>query len=190
MPKSIEGYFQETGRAGRDGLPAEAWMAYGLADVVQLRRLIEHSDADDTYRRLSGAKLDAMLALAEAADCRRVRLLAYFDEESARLRIPSAVVRQLPRHRRQLRDASEDARKLLSTIYRCRQASGVGFAAGHIIDVLRGKAGDKVARHGHDRLSTYGIGADRQRGRLATAAATTGRAAHRRSRPRHYNVFD
>ena len=126
MPKSIEGYFQETGRAGRDGLPADAWMAYGLADVVQLRRLIEQSDADETYRRLSGAKLDAMLALAEAADCRRGRLLAYFGERSA----PCAPHQSScdncldpPR----LRDASEDARKLLSTIYRCQQASGFGL---------------------------------------------------------------
>ena len=139
MPKSIEGYFQETGRAGRDGLPADAWMAYGLADVVQLRRLIEQSDADETYRRLSGAKLDAMLALAEAADCRRVRLLAYFGERSA----PCAPHQSScdncldpPR----LRDASEDARKLLSTIYRCQQAGGFGFAAGHVIDVLRGRS--------------------------------------------------
>jgi ATP-dependent DNA helicase RecQ len=159
MPKSIEGYFQETGRAGRDGLPADAWMAYGLADVVQQRRLIDQSDAEDSYKRLSGTKLDAMLALAEAGDCRRVRLLAYFDEAAS----------ACAQHQQAcdncvappaLRDATEDARKLLSTIYRCRQASGVGFAAGHIIDVLRGKAGDKIARHGHDRLSTYGIGAE------------------------------
>ena len=159
MPKSIEGYFQETGRAGRDGLPADAWMAYGLADVVQLRRLIEQSEADETYRRLSGAKLDAMLALAEAADCRRVRLLAYFGERSA----PCAPHQSScdncldpPR----LRDASEDARKLLSTIYRCQQASGFGFAAGHVIDVLRGKVSEKVTKFKHERLSTFGIGAE------------------------------
>ncbi len=159
MPKSIEGYFQETGRAGRDGLPADAWMAYGLADVVQLRRLIEQSDADETYRRLSGAKLDAMLALAEAADCRRVRLLAYFGERSA----PCAPHQSScdncldpPR----LRDASEDARKLLSTIYRCQQASGFGFAAGHVIDVLRGRVSEKVTKFKHERLSTFGIGAE------------------------------
>ena len=156
MPKSIEGYFQETGRAGRDGLPADAWMAYGLADVVQQRRLIEQSDAEENYKRLSNAKLDAMLALAEAADCRRVRLLAYFGEASTacgncdNCLAPPA-----------LRDATEDARKLLSTIYRCQQAGGFGFAATHVIDVLRGKATDKVARFGHQQLSTFGIGADR-----------------------------
>jgi len=156
MPKSIEGYFQETGRAGRDGLPADAWMAYGLADVVQQRRLIDQSDAEESYKRLTGAKLDSMLALAEAADCRRARLLAYFGEASApcgncdNCLAPPA-----------LRDATEDARKLLSTIYRCQQASGVGFAATHMIDVLRGKATDKVERFGHGKLSTFGIGADR-----------------------------
>ncbi len=156
MPKSVEGYFQETGRAGRDGLPADAWMAYGLADVVQQRRLIEQSEADESYKRLSSAKLDAMLALAEAADCRRVRLLAYFGEASSacgncdNCLAPPA-----------LRDATEDARKLLSTIYRCQQAGGFGFAATHIVDVLRGKVTDKVTRFGHERLSTFGIGSDR-----------------------------
>ena len=155
MPRSIEGYFQETGRAGRDGLPAQAWMAYGLADVVQQRRLIELSDADDAYKRLSGSKLDAMLALAEAADCRRVRLLAYFDEAGTPcgncdncLDPPELI------------DATESAQKLLSTIYRCRQAGNTRFAATHIIDVLRGKRSEKVDRHGHHALSTFGIGAD------------------------------
>jgi ATP-dependent DNA helicase RecQ len=156
MPKSVEGYFQETGRAGRDGMPADAWMAYGLADVVQQRRLIEQSEAEENYKRLSSAKLDAMLALAEAADCRRVRLLAYFGEASSacgncdNCLAPPA-----------LRDATEDARKLLSTIYRCQQSGGFGFAATHVIDVLRGKVTDKVTRFGHQRLSTFGIGADR-----------------------------
>ncbi|OIR02729.1 ATP-dependent DNA helicase RecQ [mine drainage metagenome] len=155
MPRSIEGYFQETGRAGRDGLPAQAWMAYGLSDVVQQRRLIELSEADDAYKRLSTSKLDAMLALAEAADCRRVRLLGYFDEASGPcgncdncLNPPELV------------DATESAQKLLSCIYRCRQTSGTSFAATHIIDVLRGKRSEKVERHNHHALSTFGIGAD------------------------------
>ena len=155
MPKSVEGYFQETGRAGRDGLPAQAWLAYGLQDVVQQRRLIELSGADDTYKRLCTSKLDSMLALAEAADCRRVRLLLYFGEDSTPcgncdncLDPPQFI------------DATEAAQKLLSTLYRCRRASGTGFAATHIIDVLRGKSGEKVERHGHQRLSTFGIGAD------------------------------
>ena len=155
MPKSVEGYFQETGRAGRDGLPAQAWMAYGLSDVMQQRRLIELSEADDAYKRLSAAKLDSMLALAEAADCRRVRLLAYFDEASTPcgncdncLNPPELI------------DATESAQKMLSTIYRCLQASNTRFAATHIIDVLRGKRGEKTERHGHHTLSTFGIGAD------------------------------
>jgi ATP-dependent DNA helicase RecQ len=157
MPKSIEGYFQETGRAGRDGAPADAWMTYGLADVVQQRRLIELSEADAAYKRLSGAKLDAMLALAEAADCRRVRLLAYFGEASA----PCAHSQNACDNclaPPELVDATEPARKLLSTIYRCEQASGFGFAASHVIDVLRGKPTEKVEKFGHARLSTFGIG--------------------------------
>ena len=154
MPKSIEGYFQETGRAGRDGLPAQAWLAYGLQDVVQQRRLIELSGADDTYKRLCTGKLDSMLALAEAADCRRVRLLLYFGEDSTPCGNCDNCL-DPP----QLIDATEAAQKLLSTLYRCRQASGTGFAAMHIIDVLRGKSGEKIERHGHQRLSTFGIGA-------------------------------
>jgi ATP-dependent DNA helicase RecQ len=155
MPKSIEGYFQETGRAGRDGGPADAWMTYGLADVVQQRRLIELSDADESYRRLSAAKLDAMLGLAEAADCRRVRLLAYFGEASRPCGNCDNCLAPP-----QVRDASDDARKLLSCVYRCQQAGGFGFAATHIIDVLRGRLTDKVSKFGHEKLSTFGIGGD------------------------------
>jgi ATP-dependent DNA helicase RecQ len=155
MPKSIEGYFQETGRAGRDGEPAVAWMTYGLADVVQQRRLIELSDADANYKRLCHAKLDAMLALAETGDCRRVRLLAYFGEEARPCGNCDNCL-EPP----ELWDATEPARKLLSCIYRCGQASGCGFAASHVIDVLRGKHTDKTRKFGHDSLSTFGIGAD------------------------------
>jgi ATP-dependent DNA helicase RecQ len=155
MPKSIEGYFQETGRAGRDDAPADAWMTYGLQDVVQQRRLIEMSDADADYKRLSTAKLDAMLGLAEAADCRRVRLLAYFGEESFPCGNCDNCLAPPAR-----RDATEDARKLLSCIYRCRQASGFGFAATHIVDVLRGISTGKTQKFHHEKVSTFGIGAD------------------------------
>jgi ATP-dependent DNA helicase RecQ len=155
MPKSIEGYFQETGRAGRDGAPADAWMAYGLQDVVQQRRLIELSEADAEYKRLSSAKLDAMLALAEAGDCRRVRLLAYFGEAAQACGNCDNCL-EPP----ELWDATEPARKLLSCIYRCEQASGFGFAATHIIDVLRGHSTEKTQKFRHEQLSTFGIGAD------------------------------
>ena len=155
LPKNIEGYYQETGRAGRDGAAATAWMAYGLADVVNQRRMIDEGEAGDDFKRLQRAKLDALLALAEAHDCRRVRLLAYFDEQSEpcgncdNCLQPPAVW-----------DATDAARKALSCIYRFHQSSGFGFGAAHLIDVLRGKATDKVTQRGHDKLSTFGIGAD------------------------------
>ena len=155
MPKNIEGYYQETGRAGRDGLPAAAWMAYGLADVVNQRRMIDESPAGEAFKAGLRGKLDALLALAEATDCRRVRLLAYFGEASTpcgncdNCLTPPAVW-----------DATDAARKLLSTIYRVQQASHIGFGAGHLMDVLRGKPTDKVTQFGHDKLSTFGLGAD------------------------------
>ena len=155
LPKNIEGYYQETGRAGRDGAPATAWMAYGLADVVNQRRMIDEGEAAEDFKRLQRAKLDALLALAEAHDCRRVRLLAYFGEESARCGNCDNCLQPPP-----LWDATDAARKALSCIYRFHQQSGFGFGAGHLIDVLRGKVTDKVTQRGHERLSTFGIGSD------------------------------
>ena len=155
MPKSVEGYYQETGRAGRDGLPAQAWMAYGLQDVVNNRRLIDESEAGDEHKRIGRAKLDAMVGLAEADGCRRVLLLRYFGEASAPC--GNCDNCQSPPERW---DATEAARKLLSCIYRIRQAGGFGYGAHHVIDVLRGERGEKVLERGHDRLSTFGIGAD------------------------------
>jgi len=161
LPKSVEGYYQETGRAGRDGLPAEAWMVYGLADVVQQRRLIEQSDAAETYKRVSNAKLDAMLGLCETARCRRQYLLDYFDEQSEGCGALPATQRcdnclSPPAQF----DGTEAAQKLLSCIYRCERASGYGFGAQHIIDVLRGERTVKVLERGHEALSTFGRGAD------------------------------
>jgi ATP-dependent DNA helicase RecQ len=155
MPKNIEGYYQETGRAGRDGLPAAAWMSYGLQDVVNQRRMIDESPADEDFKQVMRGKLDALLALAEATDCRRVRLLRYFGENasSACGNCDNCL------HPPQVWDGTDAARKLLSTIYRVQQQSGISFGAGHVMDILRGKKTEKVAQFGHERLSTFGIGA-------------------------------
>ncbi|WP_204734559.1 DNA helicase RecQ [Hydrogenophaga laconesensis] len=155
MPKNIEGYYQETGRAGRDGEPATAWMAYGLQDVVNQRRMIDESPAADEFKQVLRGKLDALLTLAEASDCRRVRLLKYFGENSQPCGNCDNCLTPPEMH-----DATEAARKLLSCIYRVQQASGTAFGAGHIMDILRGKATDKVKQYGHEKLSTFGIGAD------------------------------
>jgi ATP-dependent DNA helicase RecQ len=151
LPKSMEGYYQETGRAGRDGAPANAWMAYGLQDVVQQRRMIEESESDDSYKRVQSAKLDAMLGLCETLHCRRVRLLDYFAQPSAPcgncdncLSPPIAF------------DGLLQMQKLLSTVYRVDQR----FGAAHVLDVLRGTDSEKIRQWRHDRLSAFGIGRD------------------------------
>ncbi len=185
MPKNIEGYYQETGRAGRDGEPANAWMAYGLQDVVNQRRMIDESPAADEFKQVLRGKLDALLTLAEASDCRRVRLLKYFGETYQSPHAPPlrgslppegadppwggpAAGRLRPTcgncdnclNPPELHDATESARKLLSCIYRVQQSSGMAFGAGHIMDILRGKRTEKMSQYGHDQLSTFGIGAD------------------------------
>ncbi|KNZ33326.1 MAG: ATP-dependent DNA helicase RecQ [Methylibium sp. NZG] len=159
LPKNIEGYYQETGRAGRDGLPANAWMAYGLADVVNQRRMIEDSPAAEEFKRGQRGKLDALLALAEAHDCRRVRLLAYFGENTERCAAYQNACDNC-QNAPATWDATEAARKALSCIYRFHQNRGQRFGAGHLIDVLRGKVTDKVTQFHHQELSTFGIGAD------------------------------
>ena len=152
LPKSMEGYYQETGRAGRDGNPATAWMTYGLQDVVQQRRMIDESSADMAHRQIQIGKLDALLGFCESPTCRRVRLLEYFGETSSPcgncdicLSPPVA------------KDGTQDMQKLLSAIYRVGQR----FGSAHVIDVLRGISSEKVLQWGHDRLSTFGIGATR-----------------------------
>ncbi len=154
LPKSVEGYYQETGRAGRDGLPSTAWLAYGLQDVVQQRRMIDTSEGDATHRRRLAAHLDAMLALCETVTCRRVQLLAYFGQTGQPcgncdtcLAPPEAW------------DGTLAAQKLLSAVVRLDQR-GQRYGAGHVVDILLGKATPRVGQLGHETLSVFGIGAD------------------------------
>ncbi|AUG30880.1 MULTISPECIES: DNA helicase RecQ [Microbacterium] len=155
LPKSVEGYYQETGRAGRDGEPAVAWMAYGLGDVVQQRRLIDQSPGDRSYKMRLGQHLDAMLALCETVSCRRQNLLNYFGQSSEPcgncdtcLDTPDTW------------DGLVPAQKLLSTIVRLQRERNQAFGAGHLVDILRGASTERIRQQGHDALATYGLGAD------------------------------
>ncbi|WP_433241095.1 DNA helicase RecQ [Streptosporangium sp. CA-135522] len=155
LPKSVEGYYQETGRAGRDGLPSVAWLAYGLQDVVQQRKMIDTSEGDDAHRRRLGTHLDAMLALCETVECRRVRLLAYFGQHSTACGNCDTCLTPPESW-----DGTIAAQKLLSTVLRLQRERRQKFGAGQIIDILLGRKTAKVTQFGHDSLTVFGVGTE------------------------------
>ncbi|MGM0678165.1 MAG: DNA helicase RecQ [Pseudomonadota bacterium] len=152
LPKSIEAYYQETGRAGRDGLPADAWMSYGLQDVITLRQMVDSSEADESHKRVERHKLDAMLGLCEMTTCRRQALLSYFGETESQPCGNCDTCLEPP----ETWDATVPAQKALSCVHRTGQRFGVNY----LVDVLRGKDDARIKQFGHDRLSVFGIGSD------------------------------
>lgn len=156
LPKSVEGYYQETGRAGRDGLPSTAWLAYGLQDVVQQRKLIETSEGDAAHRRGLARHLDAMLALCETVRCRRAQLLEYFGEPATGACGNCDTCLDPP----ESWDGTIAAQKLLSTVFRLDRERNQRFGAGHCIDILLGRRTEKVTQFGHDSLTVFGIGGE------------------------------
>ena len=155
LPKSVECYYQETGRAGRDGLASTAWLAYGLQDVVQQRKLIDASGGDEAHRRRQTMHLDSMLALCETAGCRRAQLLDYFGERAEPC--GNCDTCQAPP---QTWDGTVAAQKLLSAVFRLARERRQKFGAGHVIDILLGRSTPKVAQHGHDSLTVFGVGTE------------------------------
>jgi ATP-dependent DNA helicase RecQ len=159
LPKSVEGYYQETGRAGRDGLPSTAWLAYGLQDVVQQRKLIDTSEGDSAHRRRLATHLDAMLALCETVECRRGQLLAYFGQQATACGNCDTCLSPPESW-----DGTIAAQKLLSTVFRLDRERRQKFGAGQVIDILLGKATPKVIQFGHDSLKVFGIGTELREG--------------------------
>ncbi|MEU0531138.1 DNA helicase RecQ [Amycolatopsis tolypomycina] len=155
LPKSVEGYYQETGRAGRDGLPSTAWLAYGLQDVVQQRKMIDTSEGDEAHRRRLGAHLNAMLALCETVECRRVQILNYFGQQAGPCGNCDTCLNPPEKW-----DGTIPAQKLLSTVVRLRNERRQKFGAGQVIDILLGKSTPKVTQFQHDTLKTFGIGTE------------------------------
>jgi ATP-dependent DNA helicase RecQ len=155
LPKSVEGYYQETGRAGRDGLPSTAWLAYGLQDVVQQRKMIDGSEGDAAHRRVLGKHLDAMLALCESVQCRRVQLLDYFGQSSQPCGNCDTCLNPP-----QEWDGTVPAQKLLSTVLRLHREHNQRFGAGQCIDILLGRKTEKVLQYGHEKLTVFGVGTE------------------------------
>ncbi len=185
LPRSVEGYYQETGRAGRDGLPSTAWLAYGLADVVLQRKLIASSEGDEAHRRRQSAHLDAMLALCETVRCRREQLLGYFGERYSGGQAPDG---ESPGGQSpggagtgcgncdtclappQAWDGTVAAQKLLSAVYRLKHERGRRFGAGHVIDILLGRATPRIVQQGHDSLTVFGVGTELREGEWRAVA--------------------
>ncbi|WP_439956939.1 DNA helicase RecQ [Nocardia miyunensis] len=155
LPKSVEGYYQETGRAGRDGLPSTAWMVYGLNDVVQQRKMIDSSEGDAAHRRQLNLHLDAMLALCETVQCRRTQLLAYFGQSGEPCGNCDTCLNPPESW-----DGTVPAQKALSAVLRLKRERGQSFGAGHIVDILVGKSNPKVLQHKHNELKVFGVGAE------------------------------